>query len=80
MQQQYQTRKGLYEIFMDRLREAQESCKKEIVPFPIVFEKLCRNFSLTKQQCWQILFILRDFGFIEVICGHGVRIERLRLF
>jgi len=60
---------------MDRLREAQESCKKEIIPFPIVFEKLCRNFSLTKQQCWQILFILRDFGFVEVICGHGVKIR-----
>jgi len=75
MQQQYQIRKGLYEIFMDRLREAQALSKKEIVPFPVVFEKLCRNFSLTKPQCWQILFILRDFGFIEVVCGHGVRIN-----
>ncbi|MBU0466932.1 MAG: hypothetical protein KJ718_00960 [Nanoarchaeota archaeon] len=66
--------KGLYGLFLERLEKAKASCKKEIIPFPKVFEKLCLNFSITKKQCWEILFILRDTGFIEIVPFHGVKI------
>ncbi len=67
---------GLYGLFMGRLLEVKNKSRKEIIPFPALFEKLCRNFSISKKQCWEILYLLRDFGFIEVICGHGVRVLR----
>jgi len=66
--------KGLYGLFFKRLLEAKVKSRKEIIPFPNVFEKLCRNFSISKKECWEILFLLRDFGFIEIVCGHGVRV------
>lgn len=66
---------GLYSLFLERLNEAKESSKKEIIPFPLIFEKLCRNFSITKQYCWEILFLLRDAELIEIIPFHGVKIK-----
>jgi hypothetical protein len=66
--------KGLYGIFMRRLNEIGAQTKREIIPFPAIFEKLCRNFSLKKQECWEILFILRDTGFIKIVPYHGVKI------
>jgi len=66
---------GLYEIFLRRLKQAKETCKREILPFPVVFRKLCLSFSLTKKECWDILFILRDNEFIGIVPFHGVRIN-----
>ena len=65
---------GLYGLFFKRLLESNGKSRNDIIPFPDLFEKLCRNFSITKKECWEILFLLRDFGFIEIICGHGVRV------
>ncbi len=70
---------GLYSIFFRRLEEAQKECRRELIRFPVVFEKLCRNFSITKQECWEILFLLRDAEWIEIIAGHGVRIRHLEI-
>jgi hypothetical protein len=66
--------RGLYGLFVRRLLAVQKSTRKKIIPFPALFEKLCRNFSMSKKECWEVLYLLRDFGFIEVICGHGVRV------
>lgn len=63
---------GLYSIFVRRLGEIKY--QKELLPFPLVFEKLCRNFSIKKAECWVILRILKRAGVIEIIFGHGVRI------
>jgi len=71
---QINSRKGLYGLFIERVLEVQRKTRKEIIPFPELFEKLCRNFSISKKECWEILYLLRDFGFIEVVCGHGVRV------
>lgn len=65
---------GLYCIFLDRLEEVGKLCKKDVIPFPILFEKLCRNFCLSKKQCWEILFLLRDVGAIEIVPYHGVKV------
>ncbi len=68
-------RTGLYTLFLRRLQQAQEVSKKEIIPFPVVFEKLCRNFTITKEQCWDILFMFHEIEMIEIITGHGVRMK-----
>lgn len=68
-------RTGLYQIFLRRLKEVKIASRKDIVPFPVIFEKLCLNFSITKAECWEILFLLRDAGFVEIIPYHGIKIE-----
>ena len=45
-----------------------------IIPFPKIFEKMCRSFSITKQECWEVLFLLRDTGFIEINNKQGIKI------
>ena len=69
---------GLYGKFLQRLGEVNEQCKKEILPFPHIFEKLCRNFSIRKKECWEILFLLRDVGFIEIVPFHGIKILKIK--
>ncbi len=64
---------GLYTILFRRLEEIRKDCHKEIIPFPVLFEKLCRNFSISKQECWDILFMLRDVGLIEIVPYRGVK-------
>lgn len=66
--------KGLYGILLQRLEELDKSCPKEIIPFRAVFGKICRNFSINKQQCWELLFFMRDMGFVEIVACHGIRI------
>lgn len=68
------SRTGLYSIFFRRLGEIKNQTHKEIIPFPILFAKLCSNFSIKKEECWEILFLLRDVGFLEIVPFHGVKI------
>ncbi len=69
----------MYSKFIERLREAEKSIplgsKKDYIPFPVIFEKVCRNFSLKKDDAFEILFMLRDFGFIEVVPFHGIKLK-----
>ncbi len=65
--------KGLYSIFLKRLKDLKPD-KSGIIRFPKVFEKLCTSFQITKKQCWEILFMFRDFGLIEIVKGQGVKI------
>ena len=64
---------GLYGLALQRLKE----CKSNtgIIKFPDVFTKLCTGFSIKKEECWELLFLFKDFGFIEIICGHGVKLK-----
>ena len=70
---------GLYSKFLKRLKEAENSInkisKKSYVPFPIIFEKVCRNFSISKKEAWECLFLLKEFGFIEIIKFHGIKLN-----
>ena len=63
---------GLYSLFLQRLCEIKS--KKEIIPFPLVFSKICNNFSITKEECWEMLLLFRDMEFIEIHTGHGIKI------
>jgi len=67
--------KGLYGLLFQRLEKIRSECHKEIVPFPIIFESICRSFSMKKQQAWEVLFFLRDLGLIEIVPLHGVRFK-----
>ena len=67
---------GLYGLAFERLKESSDkSDNSKVIPFPKVFSKLCAPFSIKKQLAWEILFIFRDCGLIEIIAGHGVRIK-----
>ena len=68
-------KRGLYSLFLDRLKEL-KSNSSGIIRFPVVFEKLCASFQITKKQCWDIIFMFRDFGLIEIIKGQGIKIIR----
>lgn len=72
--QRINTSVGLYAIFIKRLHEVEQKTKKEVIPYPDVFEKLCRNFSITKLECREILSLLNEEGIIKTIPLHGVRI------
>lgn len=60
---------------LERLSELKQSSDSEIIKFPLVFMKLCRNFSITKEECWSILFSLRDSDIIEIVPYHGIKIK-----
>ena len=64
---------GLYGLALQRLKE----CKKnsDIIRFPEVYSKLCTGFSIKKEDCWELLFLFKDMGFIEIVCGHGVKVK-----
>lgn len=68
---------GLYGIAIKRLQQLKSS-PNGIIRFPEVFSKLCSSFSIPKSEAWNLLFILENFGFIEVIRFHGIRINEKR--
>ena len=61
---------GLYGLAIKRIGEC--GGRKEIIPFPVIFEKLCRSFSITKKEAWELLYLFREFEIIKIVCGHGV--------
>ena len=64
---------GLYGLAMARI----ESCSAHngLIRFPDIFSKLCRSYSISKREAWDVLGVLRDFGLIEIVAGHGVRLK-----
>ena len=69
---------GLYFLALKRLQKLRDprNIDNRIIRFPVVFESLCRSFQIPKDECWEVLFLLRDFGFIEVVRYQGIRIDR----
>ena len=67
-------RGGLYTIALKRLMELKPNPKSGIIRFPKVFEKLCSTFSITKQECWEILLTFRDLGIIKIVPNQGVKV------
>lgn len=59
----------LYGKFLSRLTELQY--RHEIIPYSSIYEKICRNFSITKSECKEILFLLNDLGIIN-LRRHGL--------
>lgn len=63
---------GLYNLAFERIEECKKN--KNIIPFPVIFEKICRGFSITKKEAWELLYLFRDLGKVKIVCGHGVEI------
>ena len=64
---------GLYNLAYKRIEECKNS--KDIIPFPKVFQKLCRSFSISKTEAWELLYIMRDFDLIKIVPYHGVSLK-----
>lgn len=64
----------LERLVLKRLLEIRSSPKSGIIRFPDVFEKICRNFSISKKEAWELLFILKMGGVIEIVANQGIRI------
>tara|TARA_Y100000310_G_scaffold200877_1_gene200944 strand:+ start:3075 stop:3332 length:258 start_codon:yes stop_codon:yes gene_type:complete len=75
--------RGLYTKLLLRLKEAEEEIKgcskQDYIPFPVVFEKLCRNFCITKAECWECLFILNEFNLIEIVKFRGIKLNQEKM-
>jgi hypothetical protein len=68
---------GLYTKLLVRLAETytEHHSSKSYMAFPIVFGKVCRNFSITKGEAWEIFRILQELGFVTIIPFKGIKIH-----
>jgi len=68
---------GLYGLALQRLLELKdyENSESKIIRFPLVFSKLCRNFSMNKHEVWNLLFFLKDMGIIQIVPYQGVKLN-----
>lgn len=48
-----------------------------IISFPDYFEKACTKFSITKAKAWNCMFFLKEFGLIEIVKCHGIKLNYL---
>lgn len=44
----------------------------KIMPYPIVFEAVCRKYSVTKDKGWRCLQVLKKMNAIEFVPCHGI--------
>ena len=63
---------GLYGKLILRLKEI--DIPNRFIEWANIYEKLCRGFSLKKQEIREILFLLNDLGFIY-ISPRGVKLN-----
>lgn len=56
--------RGLYGKFALRLKEIDRSPRS--VPWADVYEKLCRCFSLRKQEIREVILLLNDLGLVAI--------------
>ena len=65
---------GLYSIFLKRLKKLEKHPNK-LIKFPVIFQTVCSNFKMTKDEAWDVLFMLNEFGLIELVPFNGVRLN-----
>lgn len=65
---------GLYSIFLKRLKKI-EIRPNKIIKFPEIFQTVCCNFKMTKEECWDVLFMLNEFGLIQIVPFNGIRLK-----
>lgn len=64
---------GLYGLALKRIEDC--GSYSQIISFPNLFEKLCRSFQIKKADAWELLFILRDLGFLKIVPTKGVILQ-----
>lgn len=78
LQKQSKTKKRYSDFSLDDLaikRLGECKNKNGTISFPNARLKLCRNFSINKQEFWKLLEHLKRVGKIEIVTCHGVRIR-----
>lgn len=62
--------RGLYGKLLSRLSELETEIKglpkDGFLPYSYVREKLGRNFSIKRGEVMELIFFLRDIGFLEI--------------
>jgi hypothetical protein len=66
---------GILALLMERIRELDANPKSGIIRFPKIFKRLCESFQIQKEYVWQLLYCLRDLGYLEIVPFQGVRIK-----
>lgn len=71
----YKARPGLYTKFLIRMYEAHKSIsgasKKEYLDFKTFNLKICRSFSLSKSEAFDILKLFENLGYITFVNYRG---------
>jgi hypothetical protein len=67
---------GLYDLFLKRLCEIKT--KKEVIPYDLIFPKICRSFSITKDECRLTLMFFAEMKFVE-IHKNGIKILKRKI-
>ena len=64
----------MHNLLLRRLLELDKEAnpRSGIIRFPVVFEKLCRNFSVNKKDAWEILFHLSELKVIRIVPYQGI--------
>jgi len=67
----------MHTLLIKRLTELEKEAnlKSGIIRFPVVFEKICRNFSVNKKDAWEILFHLSELKVIRIVPYQGIVIK-----
>lgn len=62
-----------------RLKEAEKSIpscsKKEFIPYKIIYLKICRTFSITKEEANLVLAELRRRKYLDFVKFRGVKLK-----
>lgn len=65
--------------FISRLEEIKRdvplASKREYIPFPLVFEKICRCFSMKKSDVWTVLIDFKKKNYLEIVRFHGIKLN-----
>ncbi len=58
--------RGLYGLLLKRLEDLKKSSRFDYIRYSDFYNKICRNFSVDKTTARELLFLLSEFGFVEV--------------
>jgi len=71
--------RGLYLRYLTRVYRAWEQMpnfsRKDYLPFNIYRAKICRSFSLPKQEAIELMYLFVDLGYFEIVKTKGIRLN-----
>lgn len=68
-------KQGLYLKLLVRINEAWNNTSKNYLSFKDYSEKICRNFSISKAEGFELLQILEEFGYISFVQFKGIKLN-----
>lgn len=52
-----------------------KNSKRTYLPFPEVFRKIGGSCGMKKEEIWEMLYLIRDLGLIQIIPYHGITLN-----